>query len=273
MRFGPSRHFDLSVQVRRHGETQEHSLQIDILSDDVIHKLEADLAVDFHKAAREGIIRIRRFSTYSKTHDYGSFSTEDIYPKPRLHESAQWLPVVRKELNETAGLNQAFNLQTAISALIKYLSRGAAPSVAVVQSPAIAKQLRKRVLIFTDSRGQHKPVGSNHKIFAERIAEEPRLEVESRLCPMKWTTTLDFLSGFDEKKLASYDHVILYTGIVDWSPRRISNAVNDIYDNRSPLNLIHNTTSIQRKSSTARRLSSMQYSGPMKWRDILLPPS
>jgi hypothetical protein len=96
---------------------------------------------------------------------------------------------------------------------------------------------RKRILIFTDSRAQHKPVGSTHHIFAERLAADPRLDVDMFLCPMKWTTTLDFLEQFPPSRLAQYDHVILYTGIVEWSPRPAPSVQADLYDNRSLANL------------------------------------
>lgn len=92
-------------------------------------------------------------------------------------------------------------------------------------------QTKKRVLIFTDSRGQHKPAGTTHDIFAERLAADERLDVDMYLCPMKWTTSLDFLEQFPEEKLATYDHVILYLGIVEWSPRPAKSAVEDLYDN------------------------------------------
>lgn len=95
---------------------------------------------------------------------------------------------------------------------------------------------RKRILVFADSRGQHKPAGCNHPVFGERLAADPRLDVDLFLCPMKWTTTLDFLERFDQATLAKYDHVILYTGIVDWSPRKLSNAFNDLYDSATTLN-------------------------------------
>jgi hypothetical protein len=93
-----------------------------------------------------------------------------------------------------------------------------------------------RVLIFTDSRGQHKPAGCTHDIFAERLARHPRLDVDMFLCPMKWTTTLDFLEQFPPERLARYHHVILYSGIVEWSPRPAPSAYADLYDNQSPAN-------------------------------------
>lgn len=95
---------------------------------------------------------------------------------------------------------------------------------------------KKRVLIFTDSRGQHKPAGCSYDIFAERLLKDERLDVDMFLCPMKWTTTLDFLEQFPLEQLAKYNHVILYTGIVEWSPRPAPSARADLYDNQSPAN-------------------------------------
>jgi len=97
--------------------------------------------------------------------------------------------------------------------------------------------VKKKILIFTDSRGLHKPKSSTHKIFAERLADHPDYEVKTYLCPMKWTTTLDFFSHFSEEQLTEYDHVILYTGIVEWSPRTQSNAISDLYERKSTENL------------------------------------
>jgi hypothetical protein len=54
---------------------------------------------------------------------------------------------------------------------------------------------------------------------------------------MKWTTTIDFLEFMTDKDWRSYDHVILYTGIVDWSPRPQKSAISDLYNNQAPENL------------------------------------
>jgi glycosyltransferase involved in cell wall biosynthesis len=93
-----------------------------------------------------------------------------------------------------------------------------------------------KILIFTDSRGQHKPKGSTHEMFPYRIAKEPGFEVELYLCPFKWTTTLDFLATFTRERLLCYDAIILYTGIVDWSPRPEGSARNDLYDSQAVAN-------------------------------------
>lgn len=92
------------------------------------------------------------------------------------------------------------------------------------------------ILIFTDSRGQHKPRGSSHEIFPIKISKDKRFNVDMYLCPFKWTTTLDFIEIFDCNELSKYDYVILYTGIVDWSPRAVSSAISDLYDNQFTAN-------------------------------------
>ncbi len=94
-----------------------------------------------------------------------------------------------------------------------------------------------KILVFTDSRGQHKPAGSKHLIFGERLLEELKDdEVDLVLCPMKWTTTLDFFDYAEKNDLISYDWIILYTGIVEWSPRPASSAYNDLYCNVNEVN-------------------------------------
>lgn len=96
----------------------------------------------------------------------------------------------------------------------------------------------KKILIFTDSRGQHKPAGTNHEIFGERIKNEAKnIEVDLILCPMKWTTTLDFIEYIKNHDISDYNWIILYTGIVEWSPRPQKNAINDLYNNKNTENL------------------------------------
>jgi hypothetical protein len=115
---------------------------------------------------------------------------------------------------------------------------------------------KKRVLVFTDSRGQHKPAGQDHLIFGERMKADPRLDVDLYLCPMKWTTTLDFLEMFSVATLRSYDAVVLWTGIVDWSPRPLSSAKSDLYNNSQVSNLdgVHvNTRDYSRKAVNNKR--------------------
>lgn len=94
-----------------------------------------------------------------------------------------------------------------------------------------------KILVFTDSRGQHKPRNSNHKLFVEMLQELDNVEVDAYLCPMKWTTTLDFFEQFPNEVLRKYDYVILFTGIVDWSPRPVQSAIHDLYNNTETSNL------------------------------------
>jgi glycosyltransferase involved in cell wall biosynthesis len=92
-------------------------------------------------------------------------------------------------------------------------------------------------LVFADSRGQHRPAGSTHTLFSQRLYALEGLQVDHYLCPFKWTTTLDFFESFSLDRLRQYDRVVLYTGIVDWSPRKLSNARDDLYENHNEANL------------------------------------
>ncbi|GAG76619.1 unnamed protein product, partial [marine sediment metagenome] len=95
---------------------------------------------------------------------------------------------------------------------------------------------KKKVLIFTDSRGQHKNTFKTKFIFPEKIKYVlncHEIETDLMCCPFKWTTTLDFIEcinrGFID--VQAYDVIILYTGIVEHSPRPKSNAINSVYNN------------------------------------------
>jgi hypothetical protein len=116
-----------------------------------------------------------------------------------------------------------------------------------------------RILVFADSRGQHRPAGSSHKLFGERLKTEVAgTEVDLVLCPMKWTTTIDFFDYVDRFGVAQYDWIVLYTGIVDWSPRPQDSAFNDLYDNRNEANLTNwdsNTTDYSKKIVNNKKAS------------------
>lgn len=90
---------------------------------------------------------------------------------------------------------------------------------------------RPKVLLFTDSRGEHRPKGSQHKIFSERLADCSAIEVTRRVCPYKWTTILDFINEYQTYGYAKFDLIVLYAGIVDWSPRPLQSAINQVYEN------------------------------------------
>jgi 6-hydroxymethylpterin diphosphokinase MptE-like len=236
-----SRFFDLFVRVEE-DENQRYRITLDVQSDEFLHKVQLNLIYQPDTAAKDGILALESCDLFSKEHDYGKFSVEDIYPAPSLASSTRWLPMIVQQFARarkiTSGLG---NVQIFLAALEHYLTLKPSDAQAAIAKPAAQaakpapkdtpKSGKKKILIFTDSRGQHKPAGTNHDIFAERLAKDDRLDVEMYLCPMKWTTTLDFLERFPEEKLKTYDHVILYTGIVEWSPRPAPSALADLYDN------------------------------------------
>lgn len=88
----------------------------------------------------------------------------------------------------------------------------------------------KNILLLTDSRGVHKPAGSTHKLYAERLAKTPGIKLISYRCPYQWTTTLDLLQLLDQLGSDNYDHVILHAGIVDHSPRGVTSMMTRLVD-------------------------------------------
>lgn len=245
-----SRFFDLFARVET-GEDQHYRLILDVQSDEFLHKVRLNLVYQPDVAAKDGILALESCDLFSKEHDYGKFSVEDIYPMPSLATSTSWLPMIQQQFARARKITTGLaNVQAFLAALEHYLTLK--PSEARIANAKPAAQPakpapkkapksdktsgKKKVLIFTDSRGQHKPAGTSHDIFAERLAKDDRLDVEMYLCPMKWTTTLDFLERFPADKLATYDHVILYTGIVEWSPRPAPSALADLYDNPVSIN-------------------------------------
>ena len=97
-----------------------------------------------------------------------------------------------------------------------------------------------KVLIFTDSRGQHKGTFQNKKIFTEKLYDyliKKNISCDLMLCPFKWTSTLDFIQCIEETHLNpdTYDCVILYTGIVEYSPRPLSNFCDAYYKNNDTI--------------------------------------
>ena len=91
----------------------------------------------------------------------------------------------------------------------------------------------QKILIFTDSRGEHVPRGSQHRTFPHKLAESADFSADLYLCPFKWTTSIDFIKYFPNEELDKYDAVILYTGIVEWSPRPFRSAKDDVLFNLS----------------------------------------
>lgn len=94
-----------------------------------------------------------------------------------------------------------------------------------------------KLLIFTDSRGEHKASFPKKEIFTEKIKRVLELKgfiVHLITCPYKWTTTFDFIECCENKLLdiENYDKIILYTGIVEHSPRIQLDAINLIYNSK-----------------------------------------
>lgn len=249
-----SRYFDLSI-VLEPEDGGRWALKIDILSND--HLLCAKVVMRCREQGSfdHGSIEVVSVETQHRQHEYGRFSLEDIYPESTFHLSTDWLPLVFKYLDSLEAAVSHSALAKITNAIRRYLKLGAPnDSNDIDTSPTLTRvasnnentqdqeidtadtEKRYRVLIFTDSRGQHKPGGSDHDIFAERLAKHPRMDVDMFLCPMKWTTTLDFLEQFPKSQLDRYDYVILYTGIVEWSPRSGVSACADLYDNQNPVN-------------------------------------
>lgn len=88
----------------------------------------------------------------------------------------------------------------------------------------------KNILLLTDSRGIHKPAGSTHQIYAERLAKTPGIKLVSYRCPFQWTTTVDLLKIVDALGAENFDHIILHSGIVDHSPRGHSSMMTRLVD-------------------------------------------
>lgn len=233
-----SRYFDIASVVRKCGE-QIYRTTVDVQSDDQSFGIDLVVELPVEGAHRQGSAKVKNWQGWQKRYEFGRFSVEDIYPAPTLHQSTAWLPMMQAFTERVANTANILTLYSILQSLMRYLKLVPEASMAVNTSappPQATARRKKRILVFSDSRGQHKPAGGEYLIFGERLAADNRLDVDLFLCPMKWTTTLDFLEAFDSKKLRLYDHVILYTGIVDWSPRHWSSAINDLYDNVSTSN-------------------------------------
>jgi len=87
-----------------------------------------------------------------------------------------------------------------------------------------------KILLLTDSRGVHKPAGSTHVVYSERLAKVPGLSVTAYLCPYQWTTIPDLLAIIERHGAANYDYVVLHAGIVDHSPRPLRQMLDKLYD-------------------------------------------
>ena len=90
-----------------------------------------------------------------------------------------------------------------------------------------------KILVFTDSRGEH-AVNFENEIFPKKLKKNlgHLHNIDLMLCPFKWTTLMDFIFLCKNNiiNINYYDTIILYLGIVDFSPRNISNF-DEAYNN------------------------------------------
>ena len=88
----------------------------------------------------------------------------------------------------------------------------------------IFHQKEGSLLIYTDSRGflvncilcNKTP----YKSYAEKLSKKYRIYY--KICPYKHTTILDFLDFVNNKNLKKYSSIVIHLGIVDFSPRPLS---------------------------------------------------
>lgn len=138
--------------------------------------------------------------------------------------------------------------------------------------------LRKRkIYVFTDSRGYNvlRKIGKDpFQSYIGRLIKSNKTEYF--ICPEKHTTILDFLVNIKKIDIKNYDVIIMHCGIVDFSPRPLSN-----------LNFVLNSKSSNEYMMIARNqygyyyenLSEVQYQGektqtlyaPEFLKEVLIP--
>lgn len=87
------------------------------------------------------------------------------------------------------------------------------------------KNLNKlKLLIYTDSRGFN-VIGKKGKSPLNSYVQHLLIKynVTYRICPEKYTTIVDFLDYINRLNIDKYDYVIMHCGVVDFSPRPLSN--------------------------------------------------
>lgn len=91
---------------------------------------------------------------------------------------------------------------------------------------------KKRILLYTDSRGINIPEHFYYAHYPLRLAQ--KYAVEAHLVPHKSTTTADFLNAYENNKSwqNDFDFIILHTGIVGFSPRPVKQIHDRIYPNK-----------------------------------------
>lgn len=258
------RYFDISIRVddKRINSAGILAYEINYQAHDDTCCIKAEFAIRDSDSPRLGALSFNGGEFFQKKYDFGDFSEEELYPKPAEFKNSSSYFFIEDWFSKLSSNSKSNVWAQSFSAWLRrfvFCLPSAVPALSpgVVAVPKSGTPFRKqRVLVFTDSRGQHKPAGTTHQIFGERLHANPYLDVDLLLCPMKWTTTLDLFELFSDEALQSYDKIILYTGIVDWSPRRQSSAIDELYNNAEPTNLRnerHNTPNYSRKVVNNKR--------------------
>jgi len=95
---------------------------------------------------------------------------------------------------------------------------------------------KKRVLLYTDSRGFLVDCflcnKTPRKSYIDMLSKE--FKIDYQLCTKKHTTILDFLEYIDNQDISKYSSIVLHLGIVDFSPRPLS-QLSMVYDNKNEI--------------------------------------
>lgn len=86
---------------------------------------------------------------------------------------------------------------------------------------------KKKIFVYTDSRG-YNVVGKYRKIPLDSYILSLCWKYNTKfvVCPEKYTTIIDFLLYAKSLDISKYDVVIMHCGVVDFSPRPMSNILN-----------------------------------------------
>jgi len=83
---------------------------------------------------------------------------------------------------------------------------------------------KKKIFIYTDSRGYDVLSRKGKNPFSSYCGEFiKKYNTDYHICKEKHTTILDFLLVLDSIDVIKYDAIILHCGVVDFSPRPLSN--------------------------------------------------
>jgi len=132
-----------------------------------------------------------------------------------------------------------------------------------------------KLAFFSDSRGWHKH-NATMRLFWEKLSDA--YAVHSFAQPCKWTTILDFISAVRDGVLcpSDYDHVILWTGVVDFSPRPVTSCIEELLGGKGANQVTVNANRtryynrrVNAKAATVERLLTNRFlDGPDTRADI-----